>query len=162
MQQVLKVSRKIDYALRAMIHLAGLPHGRLVSHKELADRLSLPKDFTAKIMKTLSERGLVSSVRGPHGGFKLAKSPQCISMLDVIEATEGPVSLNVCLDSKSSCAVSESCTMYDVWRVGQEKMLDVYRTATLASLAEQREVLVPLEIRTAASRPARPSRALRV
>ncbi len=135
MQQVLKISRKIDYALRAAIHLAGLPEGELVSHKDLAERLTMPADFTAKIMKTLAERGIVQAVRGAHGGFRLARAASDISMLDVIEAVEGPVVLNVCLGSKGDCAVSDGCGMYDVWRLAQARMVDVYRAATLATLA---------------------------
>jgi len=139
MQHVLQISRKIDYALRAMIHLAGLPEGRIASLQDLSSTLHLPREFLAKILKVLAGRGLVRSVRGAHGGYQLARRPGDISFLEVIEAAEGPVQLNVCLDHKERCDVSSSCTMYHVWKAGQDRMLEVYRGTTLAELVSPAE-----------------------
>ena len=147
MQHVLQISRKIDYGLRAMIHLAGLPAGKVASLQDLSSTLHLPREFLAKILKVLAARGLVRSTRGAHGGYQLARPPRDISFLDVIESVEGPVQLNVCLDHKERCDVSASCTMYHVWKAGQDRMLDVYRKTTLLELTtpveaeEQRVVL---------------------
>src|SRR6059058_4849273 len=135
MQHVLQISRKIDYGLRAMIHLAGLPAGKVASLQDLSSTLHLPREFLAKILKVLAGRGLVRSSRGAHGGYQLARPPRDISFLDVIESVEGPVQLNVCLDDKERCDVSSSCTMYHVWKAGQDRMLEVYRRTTLAELA---------------------------
>jgi len=135
MQHVLQISRKIDYGLRAMIHLAGLPAGKVSSLQDLSSTLHLPREFLAKILKVLAGRGLVRSSRGAHGGYQLARPAREISFLDVIESVEGPVQLNVCLDHKDRCDVSASCTMYHVWKAGQDRMLDVYRKTTLAELS---------------------------
>ena len=139
MQHVLQISRKIDYALRAMIHLAGLPAERIVSLQDLSSTLHLPREFLAKILKVLAERGLVRSSRGAHGGYQLARPARDISFLEVNEAAEGPVQLNICLDHKDRCDVSSSCTMYDVWKAGQDRMLEVYRRTTLSELASPNE-----------------------
>src|SRR3954463_4320704 len=112
MQHVLQISRKIDYGLRAMIHLAGLPVGKVASLQDLAVTLHLPREFLAKILKILTDRGLVRSTRGAHGGYQLARPPRNISFLEVIEAVEGPVQLNVCLDHKDRCDVSAGCTLW--------------------------------------------------
>jgi Rrf2 family protein len=135
MQHVLQISRKIDYGLRAMIYLAGLPAGKVASLQDLSSTLHLPREFLAKILKVLAGRGLVRSSRVAHGGYQLARSAREISFLDVIESVEGPVQLNVCLDHKDRCDVSASCTMYHVWKAGQDRMLDVYRNTTLAELS---------------------------
>ena len=135
MQHVLQISRKIDYGLRAMIHLAGLPASKVTSLQDLSSTLHLPREFLAKILKVLAGRGLVRSSRGAHGGYQLARPARDISFLDVIESVEGPVQLNVCLDHKDRCDVSASCTMYHVWKAGQDRMLDVYKNTTLAELA---------------------------
>lgn len=139
MQHVLQISRKIDYGLRAMIHLAGRPAGERTPFREIARRVGVPEDFLAKILRTLADAGLVASYRGSGGGYGLARPPETISFLDVIEAIEGPVRINVCLDGTDeggdACAVAPSCTMLSVWREGQERMLDVYRRSTLADLA---------------------------
>lgn len=151
MQNVLTVSRKIDYALRAMIYLATLPPAAVVPFREIARLNGLPEDFLAKILRSIADAGLLTAVRGSHGGYQLAKSPEAISFLDVIEAVEGPVRLNVCVDDEArvspldhdGCAVSGSCTMLAVWRTGQERMLEVYRSTSLRELATPRSVKLP-------------------
>jgi Rrf2 family protein len=136
MQSVLQISRKVDYALRAIIHLARLPHQQPISFKEVALAEDIPKDFLAKILRALVDAGLVNSARGQHGGFSLARPPADVSFLDVIEAVEGPVLLNICLDDAApSCSRTAHCAMRDVWMRGQSKMLEVFRGTSLAYLA---------------------------
>src|SRR5437879_4648486 len=127
-----------------MIHLAGIQTGKIVSLQDLATTLHLPREFLAKILKVLTARGLVRSARGAHGGYTLARLPRDISFLEVIEAVEGPVQLNVCLDHKDRCDVSAACTMYHVWKVGQERMLEVYRRTSLAELSEPERAAAPV------------------
>ncbi len=135
MQHVLRISRKIDYAIRAMIHLASIPPGTVVPFREIGKQMEVPEDFLAKILKTLVDHGIVRSTRGPHGGYKLARPAETINVLEVIEAAEGPVAVNVCLDDDDACSRQSFCTMTSVWREGQERMLEVFRRTTLASLA---------------------------
>jgi len=135
MQHPLQISRKIEYALRAMLFLASLPRSQAVPFREIAQRMEVPKDFLAKILKTLSKKQLVAADRGAHGGYRLARSAHEISMLDVIEAVEGPVRVNLCTDQRVGCNLSPTCTMFSVWRTGQERMLEVYRSARLDKLA---------------------------
>lgn len=135
MQFFLQVSRKVDYALRAMVYLASLPPGVREPFRTVAANNLIPRDFLAKILKALSDQGLVTSVRGPGGGVCIAKDPAEVSFLDVIEAVEGPVTLNVCLsEDTEACAIAPYCSMKSVWRRGQERMLDVYRSTMLSDL----------------------------
>jgi Rrf2 family protein len=146
-QHILQISRKIDYALRALIYLAGLPPGRIAPLQEIARDLGLPREFLAKILKALAARGLVRSTRGSHGGYVLARNSGDISFLDAIEAAGGPVQINVCLDHKERCEVSANCSMYHVWKAGQDRMLEVYRGTTLAELSKQPQAgLVELRV----------------
>jgi Rrf2 family protein len=135
MQHPLRISRKIEYGLRAMIFLASVPEGPVVPFREIARRMDVPEEFLAKILKTLVQKKLVASTRGANGGYRLTKPPSQISFLDVIEAVEGPVAVNVCQDPHGSCKLSPACTMYGVWKLGQERMLEVYRSTTLDTLA---------------------------
>ncbi len=135
MQHVLRISRKMDYGVRSVIYLASLPAGSVMPFREVARQMLIPEDFLAKILKTLVDHGIVRSTRGPRGGYTLAKAAGDITFLEVIEAVEGPVALNVCLDGEDACGHSTACTMVSVWRLGQEKMLDVYRQAKLSDLA---------------------------
>ena len=155
MQHVLQISRKIDYGLRAMIHLAGLPVGKIASLQDLSTTLHIPREFLAKILKVLTAGGLVRSSRGAHGGYQLARPARDISFLEVIEAVEGPVQLNVCLDHKDRCEVSANCSMYHVWKAGQDRMLEVYRRISLAELSGHPSALVPLNVGPAAAARAR-------
>ena len=145
MQHVLRISRKIDYAVRACIHLASIPEGTVVPFREIGRRMLVPEDFLAKILKTLVDHGIVKSTRGPHGGYKLARPPESINVLEVIEAAEGPIAINVCLSEEEGCERQGICTMTSVWREGQERMLEVFRGTNLASLAKRPDAVPPPE-----------------
>jgi Rrf2 family protein len=99
--------------------------------------MAIPGEFLAKILKTLVKAKLVRSTRGAHGGYNLGRPASSISFLDVIEAVEGPVGVNLCSDQDKNlgCSLSASCTMHHVWREGQSRMLEVYRSTTLDKLA---------------------------
>lgn len=140
MQHPLQISRKIEYGLRAMLFLASQAPGSVVPFREIAQAMNVPKEFLAKILKTLARTGLVRSTRGVHGGYALGRRPAEISFLDVIEAVEGPVTVNVCTEAhppqlESACHFSGTCSMYAVWKLGQDRMLEVYRDARLDKLA---------------------------
>jgi Rrf2 family protein len=136
MQHALQISRKIEYGTRAMLFLASLPEGMTTSFREIARKMGIPQDFLAKIFKPLVKAKLVRSTRGSHGGYSLARPASQISFLEVIEAVEGKVNVNVCTDvDQSGCGFTSSCTMHSVWQSGQERMLEVYRNAKLDKLA---------------------------
>jgi Rrf2 family protein len=135
MQHPLQISRRIEYGLRAMVCLAAQPEAKVMPFREIARRMNVPQDFLAKILKQLVTRQLAVSTRGARGGYRLGRPSRQISFLDVIEAVEGPVVVNLCQDGHDSCRLSRGCTLYGVWKRGQEKMLEVYRGATLDQLA---------------------------
>lgn len=122
-----------------MLYLASQPVGAVVPFREIAQRMDVPQDFLAKILKKLVSEKLAASMRGSHGGYALGRPAAEISFLDVIEAVEGPVKVNLCTDKSnpdhSGCSFSGGCTMLSVWRLGQERMLEVYRHARLDKLA---------------------------
>ncbi len=135
MQHPLQISRKIEYAMRAMVFLASVEDEKVTPFREVGRRMDVPEEFLAKILKTLVSKGLLNSTRGAHGGYSLARPSREITFLDVIEAVEGPVQVNVCQDNHDACRLSSACTMYGVWKLGQERMLEVYRGTTLDKLA---------------------------
>ena len=136
MQHALQISRKVEYGTRSMLYLASLPEGMTTSFREIAKKMDIPQDFLAKILKTLVASGLVRSTRGAHGGYSLARPASQISFLDVIEAVEGKVSVNVCtVEDHSGCHYTGACSMQHLWQYGQERMLEVYRAAKLDKLA---------------------------
>ena len=132
---VMQVSRKVDYALRAAIYLATQDLKKTCSSTgEIAEIQRIPKKFLEKIIQDLVHSGLVKSKRGPDGGYNLARPAHEISFQDVIEAVEGPIALNVCVDSKDSCNILSRCTMSGVWQEVQRKVVDVFARTTLADV----------------------------
>ncbi len=136
----MQLTRAADYAVRIMIHLASLPPGSRPNRTALAQAGEVAEQFLAKVLQSLTRAGLIDSQRGMKGGFALAKPPEQITILDIVEAVEGPVTLNVCLATGESCGRKSWCPAHRVWAEAQEAMLNVLRNATIASLAIRTEV----------------------
>jgi Rrf2 family protein len=132
----LQVSRKVDYALRAVIHLANEEtHDRACSVSQIAARERVPRQFLEKIVQQLIHKGLVRSRRGPHGGYVLGRSADQLTFRDVIEAVEGPISLNVCVGEHPDCFLLGACGMNRVWAEGQRRVMDLFENTTIASVS---------------------------
>lgn len=133
----LQVSRRVDYALRAVIHLANEEaHDRACSVGEIAARERIPRQFLEKIVQQLIHKGLVRSRRGPHGGYVLGRSADQMTFRDVIEAVEGPISLNVCVGEHPDCFLLGACGMNRVWAEGQRRVMDLFENTTIASVSQ--------------------------
>ena len=131
----MQVSRKVDYALRAVIHLANAEaHGRTCTVGEIAERERMPRQFLEKIVQQLIREGLVRSRRGPHGGYVLARPAEAVTFRDVIEALEGPISLNVCVGDHPDCFLLGACGMNRIWAEGQRRVMDLFESTTIASV----------------------------
>ncbi len=128
---MMQISRKVDYALRAVLYLAEQPPTRPIPVSEISLRRRIPKKFLEKIIGALIRAGLVQSHRGAHGGYTLSRPAGDITFRQVIEAVEGPISLNLCIARQRECAVLSSCTMQRVWVEGQRRMLEVFDSTTL-------------------------------
>lgn len=129
----MQITRQTDYAIRCVLYLSQYPDEVKVVD-EIARARSIPKVFLAKILQKLSRAGIVRSYRGVKGGFELAKKPRNISLLDVIEAIEGPVAMNICAIDKKLCNLSNTCSVHPVWvnlREKTERMLRRYNFETL-------------------------------
>jgi Rrf2 family transcriptional regulator, iron-sulfur cluster assembly transcription factor len=125
----MQLSRKSDYALRAVMHLAGLPKGHLASIGAIAEAQSIPREFLAKILKDLTWAGILVSFQGVTGGYRLARLPKDVTFLDVIEAMDGPVQLNLCVTNPKNCEHSKNCTIREFWVKEQDHFLKVLSKA---------------------------------
>jgi len=135
----MQVSRKVDYALRAVIHLADDEHrGRACSVPEIAERERIPKQFLEKIIRDLIRSGLVRSQRGPHGGYVLARPAEEVTFRHVIEAVEGPISLNVCVGEHAECFLMGACGMNRIWAEGQRRVMELFQGTTIAAVRHPR------------------------
>ena len=122
----MQLSRKADYALRAVRFLSNLPKGKLGSINNIAHAESIPREFLAKILKDLTRAGILMSFQGVTGGYRLASQPKQVSFLDVIEAIEGPIHINLCTEGGPNCGCDQvnSCNMHDFWVVQEKRWRD--------------------------------------
>ena len=130
----LQISRKVDYALRALIYLARHDGERTPTLGTIAADIDVSPQFLAKIVEELAHRGLVRSRRGARGGYVLGRSAAEISFNDVIEAVEGPIALNICLDGQGDCTLLGACGMQPVWQEAQRRLVDIFAHTTLADV----------------------------
>ena len=133
----MQLTRAADYAVRVMIHLAGLPPATRASRADLAVAAECPEQFLSKVLQSLTRAGLVLSHRGNTGGFELPNMHREATMLEVVEAIEGPMRLNICLTSDRACARQEWCPAHDVWVNAQAAVAQVLRGTTITALAAQ-------------------------
>jgi Rrf2 family protein len=131
----MNITRAADYAVRVMVHLAGLPAGSCVARPDLTQATGTPDSFLAKVLQQLVQARMITSRRGSGGGFRLAVAPESVSLLDVIEAIEGPTQLNACLEPGPSCERKSWCAAHLIWVEAQLALQGVLRSASLAELA---------------------------
>ena len=133
----MKITRKLDYSLRALLYLSSQPVSRPVILREISKKTKIPRQFLAKSLLNLMREGLVRSHRGSQGGFLLAKPAREISFLDVMEAINGPLAINRCLSDDYQCECEGSCGIKEVWSKAQQNLTDVLVNTTLADLSQQ-------------------------
>jgi Rrf2 family protein len=137
---MLRLSKKADYALIAMKHLA-LRGGRgpagSSSAREIAELYGIPIELMAKVLQRLVRRGFLASHQGTHGGYQLARRPSQISVADVIQAIDGPVTVTACSTDEGQCEQFAKCNVRDpLWRV-RERILAALDECTIAELAAE-------------------------
>jgi Rrf2 family protein len=133
----MQLTRAADYAVRVMIHLAALPPGTRVSRSELSTAAECPEQFLCKVLQSLARAGLIVSHRGNTGGFELQESHRSASLLQVVEAIEGPLHLNVCLNHSQGCSRQGWCPAHTVWGEAQNALSKVLGAATIGDLARR-------------------------
>jgi Rrf2 family protein len=133
----MQVTRAADYGIRVMIHLATLPAHERALLPALARATGTPESFLSKVLQALCRAGFIVSRRGQAGGFELLPPGRKASVRAVIEAVEGPISLNLCLLSGASCKRKSFCPAHPVWASAQDAILQILSTATIADLALQ-------------------------
>jgi Rrf2 family cysteine metabolism transcriptional repressor len=136
----MKLSTKGRYAMRAMLDLAQNYNDGLILVKDIAKRQKFSERYLEHLFLSLKTAGLVKSVRGAHGGFTLAKSPNKIKLIDIISVCEGPLALVECVVDAGVCPRSSQCATRDVWIELQSAMDGVLGSMTLQDLIERQQV----------------------
>ena len=133
----MQLTRAADYGVRVMIQLAVPKADGRVSLPTLAEATGAPESFLSKVLQALARAGLISSRRGQAGGFRISPRGRVASMLEVIEAIDGAIRLNVCMVPGRSCARKPYCPAHPVWAETQRAMLAVLSGTSIAGLAAQ-------------------------
>ena len=131
------ITRATEYAIRTVIYLAQQPKEEIVLKKDICRTQEVTPAFLTKILQPLIKVGIVSSQRGVGGGFLLAKDPAQITLLDILQAEEGPLTLNHCLAEKGLCFRDVHCSAHEVWHEAQDEMVDVLRRYNIAELVQR-------------------------
>ena len=140
---MLRLSKKADYALMAMKHLAVRGDRSSSSAREIAELYAIPIELMAKVLQRLARRGLLLSQQGTRGGYQLARVPGQISVADVIQAIDGPVTVTACSTDEGQCEQFEKCNVRDpLWKV-RERSLSALGECTIAELAADPTPLPP-------------------
>ncbi len=125
-----------DYAVRVILYL-GEREGEIISRSELSKATDVPLSVLAMICNKLEVAGLIYIARGRFGGYRLKKSPEEITLLDVIEAIKGKIYLNRCVDSSGFCARAPFCPVHEVWLEINQKFKELLKNYTFKMLLER-------------------------
>ena len=132
---MLRLSKKADYALIAMKHLAIRSDAASASAREIAEQYDIPVELMAKVLQRLVRRGLLTSHQGTRGGYRLAKPPAVISVADIIQAIDGPVTVTACSTEAENCDQYGKCSVRDpLWRI-KDRILSALATCSLQEIS---------------------------
>jgi Rrf2 family protein len=135
MKSLFQVPQKVHNAVLLMTDLAANGgSGVFVSLTEVADRQDLSRGFLEEVVAPLRTSGLVKAKRGAYGGYMLARKAEDVTVRDIIEAVEGPVTFVECLGSDGGCVLAKSCSSKRLWGRVQDRVADALESMTLADL----------------------------
>jgi Rrf2 family transcriptional regulator, iron-sulfur cluster assembly transcription factor len=133
----LYLSKSASYGLRAALYIARQAEQDRVPIKEISAELDISFHFLTKILQLLTRAGLLSSSTGPHGGVRLAKPAEEITLRELVEAVEGAEVFNDCLLGLHFCHDRHPCPVHEDWRPLREQINRYFENTTLARLAGQ-------------------------
>jgi Rrf2 family protein len=132
---MLRLSKKADYALIAMKHLATRPDGASASAREIAEQYDIPVELLAKVLQRLARRTLVTSHQGTRGGYRLARPVNQISVADIIQAIDGPLTVTACSTEDENCGQYAKCSVRDpLWKI-KDRIVSALSTCSLQEIS---------------------------
>jgi Rrf2 family protein len=131
------LSKSCNYALRASLYIASHDDSNFIPISRISDDLNISFHFLTKILQTLSDAGIMNSLKGPNGGVKLANSPQDISLFGIITAVDGYDVFDKCLLGLDDCHDSKPCPLHDQWAGVRNNLKQIFQSNTLESLSKR-------------------------
>jgi Rrf2 family iron-sulfur cluster assembly transcriptional regulator len=130
-------SRQCEYALQAVLYLALRQEGEMTSIKEMAGRLDIPYHFLGKILQDLTKKGLLTSLKGPTGGFGFGMSPHEITLFHIVDAIDGADFMKTCVLGFSECSEKSPCAVHARWGELRDKMYEMLVSKNIGQLAKE-------------------------
>ena len=121
---MLKLTKKVEYGLIALMHMDGMRNGDLAVAREISDAYNVPPELLGKVLQSLAKAGLVQSVQGAKGGYRLLRPIGSVKLGEVVEAVEGPVSVTPCQVDPASCEQFPSCNIREPVTRVQKQLVD--------------------------------------
>jgi Rrf2 family protein len=112
---MITISRETDYAARVVLHLSLQEEGARATAQQIAGERLIPKALVRRVVTRLAAAGIIATTRGTEGGIELARPAAEISLLEVVEAMEGPLALNRCAVEPHTCPLSSACSIHEAW-----------------------------------------------
>jgi len=132
----MQITRQADYAVRAVLHLARVGNAERSATSMIAKEQNIPPSFLAKIISQLSIAGLLHTSRGARGGVTLARDPKDITLLEVVEAIDGPIQLNECVGDNGVCTFDDHCPIKPVWCDAQDELVKRLKDTNFAQMLQ--------------------------
>ena len=130
------LSNTSKYALRALSHMASLPKGSEILGRQIAQSAEIPGNYLSKILLVLRNAGFLDSHRGKGGGYRLQKSPENISLIEIVELFEGiQAEPNCLLGQNKKCSDENPCSIHDAWSQVRNAFLRFLNTTTIADIS---------------------------
>jgi Rrf2 family protein len=129
---MLKLTKKVEYGLIAMIHMADLPRGELATAREISDRYHVPGELLGKILQALVRANLVASAQGAKGGYRLIRPLEKITVGEIVEIVDGPVHLSCCQDDPANCGQFDTCNIKKPVLEMQKQLVDYMHSLPLS------------------------------
>jgi Rrf2 family protein len=140
---MLRLSKKSDYALISMKHLATRTDASSSSAREISESYDIPLELLAKVLQRLVRAKLLVSVQGTRGGYRLARHASSISVADVIQAVDGPVTVTACTTDDHSCDQYSKCSVRDPLSKIKNRILDALNTVSVQEMAQESDPPAP-------------------
>ena len=137
------LNRTADHALRAVMFVAQRGEQRACSSSEIAKALGLPRNYLGKVLYALTGAGVLVSVRGPRGGFRIAQSASAITLADVAAPFQRPVARRICLQANRPCDPAHACSSHRMWQAAADQVSAFFRNTTIAHLLEDPGTAAP-------------------
>ena len=130
-------SRQCEYALQAVLYMSALPDKRFTNINEISERLDIPMPFLGKTLQLLVQSRILTSQKGPKGGFKLAKNPEEIALFHIVDAIDGTDFLTSCVLGFPECSSKSPCPIHSEWGTLRDRVYQMLANRTIADISKE-------------------------